>query len=957
MTVQKSGDEPPTKETSSDEIHAEESEQGSSLEGERVDSETATVENASEPEPKQDPEKSVGYIQTVSLADFASDRLLSKSIGNENENEVTSNVRRANRSAVSSRANRSAVSAPDVVQDTEFVGKTPVFFTSEQDSTATPSGLDPEDADDGTSVDNDALPTPLLRRVETTPGAVSVRGPGFVGVEADTEEQDSFLESESMQSERQPEGSPRLSNQNQPSTSDGGEHLIQAVAVDENAVPEAQVLSQKDIMKRRFLGAGIVAICIIIIVVLSVKLTSSNNNGTRGAALPTVEPSSEIPSFSPTSSPTTSIQTQLETMVEEVSFNITLAELFEDEDSPESAALRWVEKKDYSMALPANRMLQRFILATLYYSTGGDQGLWVNSDGWLTEEDECTWYSSLTEDGICDSDTNDYLVLDLRSNGLDGTMPFLLSLLPNLKHINLSKNKLTGTIPTEIAQISTLNFLYLNENRLEGTIPAGILTLDNLYRFHVHDNKLTGSIPTDYSLSLSQVYLSKNPISGSIPTEIGLAARLMQLKLSYNNLSGSIPSEIGKLGGIGILEAKRSMLTGPLPSEIATFEYLENLDLEYNSFSGVLPFEHVGGNGLRILTNCNLMSKYDDNGIAGTIPTELGLLTRLEALYLAYNFLTGKIPSEIGMLTNLETLELYGNQLGAQGDAMPSEIGLCENLREFDLIFNYDFTSTIPSELGTLENLERLSLAYTSIEGTISSELGQLASLTWFMLQGNNLTGSLPSELGLLENAVKFFVHINTLTGAIPSELGQLTLLTLLKLENNEFNSTIPSEIASCDILHRWHLSGNNLESPIPPEIFNMTSLERFYLENNAFTGPLPTAVGLKPLVTLNLAYNLFTGSIPSEIAGLDPRFLFLHDNGFTGTVPTEIGLWERVELFAIFNNDLVGQIPERFCTLGTSLTFDCENHTISCWDDHCSDGDTSIALQKLAVAFEEEQN
>ena len=40
----------------------------------------------------------------------------------------------------------------------------------------------------------------------------------------------------------------------------------------------------------------------------------------------------------------------------------------------------------------------------------------------------------------------------------------------------------------------------------------------------------------------------------------------------------------------------------------------------------------------------------------GTIPTELGMLTKLRLLWLWHNDFSGKIPSELGKLTNLTKL-------------------------------------------------------------------------------------------------------------------------------------------------------------------------------------------------------------------------------------------------------------------------------------------------------------
>ena len=72
-----------------------------------------------------------------------------------------------------------------------------------------------------------------------------------------------------------------------------------------------------------------------------------------------------------------------------------------------------------------------------------------------------------------------------------------------------------------------------------------------------------------------------------------------------------------------------------------------------------------------------------NNGLTGSIPSEIGNLTNLTYLDLFFNELTGEIPSEIGNLTNLTTLSLPRNQL-------TGEIPEC--ICNLDLNWDIDFT-------------------------------------------------------------------------------------------------------------------------------------------------------------------------------------------------------------------------------------------------------------------------
>lgn len=108
-----------------------------------------------------------------------------------------------------------------------------------------------------------------------------------------------------------------------------------------------------------------------------------------------------------------------------------------------------------------------------------------------------------------------------------------------------------------------------------------------------------------------------------------------------------------------------------------------------------------------------------ENNLSGSIPPELGKLTKLEWLDLADNRLQGPIPPELGNLTNLESLFLSNNRL----------------------------RGPIPSELGKLSGLEGLSLWGNELRGLIPPELFNLTNLNFLFLGlGNQLSGCVPES-------------------------------------------------------------------------------------------------------------------------------------------------------------------------------------------------------------------
>jgi hypothetical protein len=61
------------------------------------------------------------------------------------------------------------------------------------------------------------------------------------------------------------------------------------------------------------------------------------------------------------------------------------------------------------------------------------------------------------------------------------------------------------------------------------------------------------------------------------------------------------------------------------------------------------------------------------NAISGSLPSQLGRLTRLQTLSLESLRLSGTVPSQLGQLTALQFLALHGNALAG---SMPSQLGM-----------------------------------------------------------------------------------------------------------------------------------------------------------------------------------------------------------------------------------------------------------------------------------------
>ena len=362
---------------------------------------------------------------------------------------------------------------------------------------------------------------------------------------------------------------------------------------------------------------------------------------------------------------------------------------------------------------------------------------------------------------------------------------------------------------------------------------------------------------------------------------------------------------------------------------------------------------------------------WNNGGLKGAIPSEIGNLTALQSLFLSNNDLTGSIPTEIGNMASLTSLWLDGNSL----------------------------TGSIPSEIGNLTLLSTLKINDNNLSGSIPDEIGNLTGLSILWLNSNQLFGTLPSQIGNLSNLLQLQLQNNQLTGIIPSALCNLTGLLSIDLSSNKFceNDANCSSILDSDVMDSQDTGDcpncNNGETPAfeegyigcyddndlqfledlianstgvdkPPsnldpwklgyQTWNDTRLNSFccssmdlsifpQLEGDlsncddvcpyVLNTTLPSSVeNLNQLDTLIMVGMGFEGTIPDELVTLtNLDVLFLTDNtNLTGGLPANIGNIQGLKHLNFKNNDLTGTIPSSFWDMDNLISIDLENNLFS---------------------------
>ena len=192
--------------------------------------------------------------------------------------------------------------------------------------------------------------------------------------------------------------------------------------------------------------------------------------------------------------------------------------------------------------------------------------------------------------------------------------------------------------------------------------------------------------------------------------------------------------------------------------------------LPANKLNGTIPDEIYIG--LPSLTSIDLNSNLD---VSGTISSQIHKLESLRELSLYRTDVFGRIPSELGLVSSLEILYLSKLNQGTSRSlwgSLPSHLGQLTKLRQMTLWGN-QISSTLPTEIGTMSNMRLMMIGGNPISGTIPSELGNLSALMGLILENNpGLGGTLPIELGRVNGTLEVLQITETaLSGAIPEML------------------------------------------------------------------------------------------------------------------------------------------------------------------------------------------
>ena len=458
--------------------------------------------------------------------------------------------------------------------------------------------------------------------------------------------------------------------------------------------------------------------------------------------------------------------------------------------TPQYQAVYWLAEVDEFKAeigIIDQELMQRFVLATFYYSLGGPN--WSHEVDWMSKSHSCKWntfyrtHSQIPVDVGASCYGGDALrQIYLPSLNLRGDIPTEVGLLLDLTDFDLHKNKVDGILPEDMKNLHELKNIHMNENHLLGNLPLWISDLTNLKSLQLADNQMHGELPTTLSemTQLTHLVLERNSFGGHIGSFQGLN-QVRSLYLGGNSFGGSFNDTIlWSKDQLEILDLSDNQFTGSLPVDLFSMKKLSVVDMHGNEFDGRLPPFASFDNQVRFLA-------LQDNKLDGLIDHRLQSLTHLEHLDLSKNFFTGPMPTNLGHIKSLRYLFLAFNQFLDAGP-VPVEFTKLPNLAELSLQKS-NRNGKIPYEF-TIESdvLVLLDLNSNHLTGTIPPELGSMEKLRFLLLKDNKLSGTVPTELAKLDSLHTLLLEDNDLTGAF-DECTALSVLALVSADCNDLKS------------------------------------------------------------------------------------------------------------------------------------------------------------------------
>lgn len=270
-----------------------------------------------------------------------------------------------------------------------------------------------------------------------------------------------------------------------------------------------------------------------------------------------------------------------------------------------------------------------------------------------------------------------------------------------------------------------------------GGVACGVTVTDEIMASKADGSGSDQNVTTTMTRSaVTSIVLAGQYLKGAIVTELSQLPMLERLDLSHNGLKGTLSE---------------------------SFRSIKTLRLQYNNIEGKIPSNFFDDQSAMEELNIGA------NEMSGSIPSEVGLVSKMSNLYLFDNMFTGTIP----VLGNMPLINFQAQENKFTG-IMP---------------FDYSYSGT------WADTLREWWVYDNQLTGSLSESLSFLTSLEDLRINNNKLTGSIPESILDLKRLFRLDVHSNALTGTVPEGIGSLPVLRDVRLQFNSLDGIVPTSL------------------------------------------------------------------------------------------------------------------------------------------------------------------
>ncbi|CAL5423077.1 unnamed protein product [Camellia sinensis] len=492
--------------------------------------------------------------------------------------------------------------------------------------------------------------------------------------------------------------------------------------------------------------------------------------------------------------------------------------------------------------------------------------------------------------------------LDLSNNNFGGSrIPEFIGSLSNIQHLDLSYAKFGGTVPSQLGNLSKLQSLDLstygggsmNVKTLSGfpvfcsvcwffLISAVVCLLINMSMTTIKERSSQQFVDVFVVVFLQFVNSPPASSSGVKDAKIWCIEKerqtLLILKQGFVDDYGRLSSwgsekekadccrwrgvhcsnRTGHVTMLGLGSLPIAIpLRGNISPSLVELQHLNYLDLSNNNFGGSRIPEFIGS--LSNLRHLNLSYA----GFGGTVPSQLGNLSKLQSLDLSpYGGMNVQNLEWLSHLSSLRHLNLQNVDLSNN------------RLQVLDVNSNHLEGLVFAAHLSNLSRLQFLDLSLNSLVLKFNSGWIPPFHLDTIRLRSCKLGPHFPKWLQTQKNVSVLDISAAGISATIPSWFWDLSpRMRLLNISYNQINGIMPDLSLKFPAFPAIDLSSNHFAGPIP------------FLPR----GELPDCwMQFTYLDVLNLANNNLTGKIPrslgsiSKLKRFDPTIYVIYDQTYT---------------------------------------------------------------------------